>query len=247
MLINMGDVRYGIREASPRQRVVGGRSPLEDDRIESLPRISDLSGLSQDLATIREEIETKVIAKRIQSRYHEPQAIAMSPDRKQIVIGGNKLFRVYEITQDKEIKELRNPRSSNQEISSKCLDWNKKDINQILSCHSSLPRVQIIDIERNSIQIFQNDHKSFSKKAEWCPNDPFMFVSASADGYIRLWDIRERNNSVIASLKSPNRSNPHSVSFSPNLAYTIATAYDDGDIKVQYIYIYIYNIDMGPT
>lgn len=74
-------------------------------------------------------------------------------------------------------------------------------------------------------------HKNSVEDIQWSPTEPSVFISASSDKSIRIWDTRGRSGPQIT-VDSAHNEDINVISWNRNVAYLLASGCDDGSFKV---------------
>lgn len=74
-------------------------------------------------------------------------------------------------------------------------------------------------------------HESSVEDIQWSPNEASVFISASADKTVRVWDIRDSKKSQITF--QAHGEDVNVISWNKNVGYLLASGSDDGSFKVQ--------------
>lgn len=92
----------------------------------------------------------------------------------------------------------------------------------------------------NSWQIDTNAFKGHENSVEdiqWSPGEATVFISASADKTVRVWDVRGRTGPQITF--TAHSSDVNVISWNRSVSYLLASGSDDGSFKVSHTIVYI--------
>lgn len=73
-------------------------------------------------------------------------------------------------------------------------------------------------------------HTASVEDIQWSPSEATVFTSASADGSLKIWDIRGRSGPQIS--LAAHASDVNVISWNPSVGYLLASGADDGSFKV---------------
>lgn len=74
-------------------------------------------------------------------------------------------------------------------------------------------------------------HRSSVEDIQWSPTEASVFISASSDKTVRVWDVRGRNGPQIT-VEDAHTEDVNVISWNRNVAYLLASGSDDGSFKV---------------
>ncbi|KAK6531251.1 ribosome biosynthesis protein rrb1 [Arthrobotrys megalospora] len=70
-------------------------------------------------------------------------------------------------------------------------------------------------------------HTSSIEEIQWSPSERTVFASASADGTVKIWDVRQKNKKFVLSV-DVSSSDVNVASWNPGTQHLLATGADDG-------------------
>uniref|UniRef100_A0A7S2BE04 Glutamate-rich WD repeat-containing protein 1 n=1 Tax=Octactis speculum TaxID=3111310 RepID=A0A7S2BE04_9STRA len=76
----------------------------------------------------------------------------------------------------------------------------------------------------------RNDHSSSVEDLQWSPGEQTVFMSASADQSLKVWDVRQPTHSMLT--VKAHDSDVNALSWNTNVSYLVATGADDGSFKI---------------
>lgn len=183
-------------------------------------------------------------------------AIAASPDRKNVVIAGREVLKVltlgrYEILEKVNL-HVGNRQSLN--YSSNDVKWGTGATAGIITTATSNGTIVIWNLETASSQKVDriiSGHNRAVNKLDFNPGNGSWLLSASQDGSMKLWDLRDREGSARFVLHGKAEA-VRDVQFNSTNALEVAAVYDNGtlqkwDLRNPKIYERKLNAHNGPA
>ena len=73
-------------------------------------------------------------------------------------------------------------------------------------------------------------HADSVEDLQWSPNETTVFMSASADNSVRVWDVRQADKGMLNLVA--HDSDVNVISWNRNVSYLVASGADNGDFKI---------------
>ncbi|XP_023244800.1 GATOR complex protein WDR24-like [Centruroides sculpturatus] len=160
-------------------------------------------------------------------------ALAANKDSAQVAVAGRNVFKVFNI-EDDEFTECLNLRvGKNLNLNFSCVDvaWNPIEDN-VLATAASNGAVVTWNLNKNSRSkqdIVYQDHKRTVNKVCFHPTEPYILISGSQDGTMKLFDLRKKD---VASTFYSQSESVRDVQFTPHHYFFFAAVQENGNVQI---------------
>ncbi|KAJ3041244.1 WD repeat-containing protein 24, partial [Rhizophlyctis rosea] len=161
-------------------------------------------------------------------------ALSASPDKDQVVVAGREVLKILSVT-DRAVTEVLNLRVGvklNLNFSSNDVKWSPYARNTIATAATN-GAVAIWDLNRPGVQKLDRiltEHARAVNRITFHPSEEVLMLSASQDGTMKLWDLRQRNSPARHTFEGKAES-VRDVRFSPTNAFEFAAAFENGNLQ----------------
>lgn len=167
--------------------------------------------------------------------------------RTHVVLAGNKILKTLRLNNDDTCTEeydVREAASNTQDITAAQRDtfeiedvaWSRDNYKDFIATAARNGKIMLYNISRPDVQIGRlHDHLQQVHKVDFSPIEGESLLSASQDGTVRLWDLRNlQHNSMVCSSKTTYHGRSDSVrhaKWSPTDTWSFAFCTDSGYIQ----------------
>lgn len=158
-------------------------------------------------------------------------ALSFSPDYKSLAVGGREVFKILSFENNVFQERLNLKRGRHNVLNKTIVDikWHYKRQNTLATAPTSGNVIiwDLLDSQGTMIKVYA-EHSRTVNKLSWKPNDESLILSASQDGLVKLWDIRNDKSSSTFEIKSEVRQ----VKWSPFYQNLFATGTENGSVDI---------------
>ena len=136
-------------------------------------------------------------------------------------------------------KTLKTARTNNK-VGTTDLAWNNYEPNYVASTTLLNSQVLLWDINQINVSRLNEkigSHDQLISRINWNHKNSYLLASCSQDGFLKVWDIRERNEQHAYSINHGEKI--RDCQFSPFEEYKILASYNSGSIKLNSMQFFI--------
>ncbi|KAI9025276.1 WD40-repeat-containing domain protein [Phycomyces nitens] len=217
------------------QRIVSQAGLYAAARLSSEPtesQSSPLSGLDEGQESDPANDSTTVLRSRMSGALN---ALSISPDGESVAVAGREVLKIIAVTKS-EVVETLNLRAGshlNLNYSSNDVKWGNNATKNKVATAATNGAIILWDLNkvgRKAAERVINEHARAVNRVCFQPENGNVLLSASQDGSMKCWDLRDPKNAALHTFEGKSES-VRDVQFNPLIQYEFAAAFETGTIQ----------------